>query len=106
MNQFRRSCEAAAAAAGGCLFPRCISACAEFAGVRRTSHSSTNHTTQPLPVYYLLGTTPATASVLLTGHRWARYLLPKVEASCGKLCSEGVAQLNWQQGVSRLGSKG
>ena len=56
MNQFRRTCEAAAAAAGGCLFPRCISACAEFAGVRRTSRSSTNHTTQPLPVYYLLGT--------------------------------------------------
>ena len=57
MNQFRPSCEAAAAA-GGCLFPRCISsACAEFAGVRRTSHS-TNHTTPATarPVYYLLGT--------------------------------------------------
>ena len=26
MNQFRPSCETAAAAAGGCLFPRCISA--------------------------------------------------------------------------------
>ena len=26
MNQFRPTCETAAAAAGGCLFPRCISA--------------------------------------------------------------------------------